>query len=106
MKEFPPQFKDKLCWELGCQGYNASIQTTKRNRVVIILLHHFSYQKPDICCLPKWKNVLNSIFLFKSKANLETSLSCSSDHNDIKHCVVHEACEKVQPAEIYCNGKI
>lgn len=39
-------------------------------------------------------------------AILETSLRCSPDHNDIKHCVVREDYVNVQPAEIYCNGKI
>lgn len=38
MGEFPTQFKDKLCWELGCKGYNASIQRPKENILVIILL--------------------------------------------------------------------
>lgn len=105
--KFPSRFKEELCQELGCQGYNASISVPKRNYVVILLLHHFSYQKPDICCKSKWgKNVFNSILLFKSKAKLKTALNCSLDYNDIRHCVViHEARESGQPAEIYCNGR-
>lgn len=52
------------------------------------------------------KHVLNSILLFKSKANLETALNCSLDHIDIKHCVIPITRIRDQPAEIYCKGNI
>lgn len=69
--KFPSRFKEELCQELGCQGYNASIRLPKRNYVVILLLHHFSYQKPNICCKSKSKSNLNlkmssTLFYFSS----------------------------------------
>ncbi|XP_038586007.1 scavenger receptor cysteine-rich type 1 protein M160-like [Micropterus salmoides] len=37
---------------------------------------------------------------------LETHLHCTTDHMDIKHCVIHERCSNVTPAEIYCDGYV
>ncbi|XP_044208356.1 scavenger receptor cysteine-rich type 1 protein M160 isoform X2 [Thunnus albacares] len=39
-----------------------------------------------------------------TRANLETTLTCTKDHKDIKHCVHPTPCTKIKPAEIYCEG--
>lgn len=107
IREFPPQFREKLCQELGCQGYNANFRIPGSSYVVIFLLHLFSYWKPDICCISKCgKKCLELYLLFKSKDYLETTLNCSLDHNDIRHCVSHKPCGRAQLARIYCYGNI
>ncbi|XP_056897293.1 scavenger receptor cysteine-rich type 1 protein M160 [Takifugu flavidus] len=70
----PSKLKDKLCQELGCQGYNSSIE------------------KP--------------IKKSTTKVRMETALDCTSEHNDIRYCVVQKPCGTVQPAEIYCKGYV
>ncbi|XP_045911254.1 scavenger receptor cysteine-rich type 1 protein M130 isoform X2 [Micropterus dolomieu] len=42
----------------------------------------------------------------KKTDTLETHLHCTTDHMDIKHCVIHEHCSNVVPAEIYCTGYV
>ncbi|TNM86312.1 hypothetical protein fugu_006542 [Takifugu bimaculatus] len=70
----PSKLKDKLCQELGCQGYNSTIE------------------KP--------------IKKSTTKVRMETALDCTSEHNDIRYCVVQKPCGTVQPAEIYCKGYV
>ncbi|XP_034001175.1 scavenger receptor cysteine-rich type 1 protein M160 [Trematomus bernacchii] len=35
-----------------------------------------------------------------------TTLSCTKDHNDPRHCVEIKSCPNEKPAEIYCNGYV
>ncbi|KAJ4934408.1 hypothetical protein JOQ06_007203 [Pogonophryne albipinna] len=41
-----------------------------------------------------------------NRVNLETTLSCTKDHNDLMHCVEQKSCVDQKPAEIYCNGYV
>uniref|UniRef100_A0A3Q1HC17 SRCR domain-containing protein n=1 Tax=Anabas testudineus TaxID=64144 RepID=A0A3Q1HC17_ANATE len=41
-----------------------------------------------------------------NKVTLRTSLECTEDHMDIRHCVSTKPCGEVKPAEIYCNGYV
>ncbi|KAK5923202.1 hypothetical protein CgunFtcFv8_000194 [Champsocephalus gunnari] len=41
-----------------------------------------------------------------NRVDLETTLSCTKDHNDLMHCVEQKRCVGQKPAEIYCNGYV
>ncbi|XP_034733491.1 antigen WC1.1 [Etheostoma cragini] len=114
------RFKDK------CQGkllsihcvYSVEFQTTQTcggqievnyglNWKKVCPLKSFHQKHKDTLCQKLGcgnhnKNPINS----KTQApkKVETSLTCTEDHLDIRFCVEQKSCEKVQPAEIYCDG--
>ncbi|XP_031732388.1 scavenger receptor cysteine-rich type 1 protein M160 [Anarrhichthys ocellatus] len=40
---------------------------------------------------------------YNDMVDLETSLSCTADNQDIKHCLSQQSCKGERPAEIYCD---
>lgn len=62
--------------------------------------------EPNLCCMSAWKDItLKTSLHLNVKVILETTLECTADHKDIKHCVSQKPCGPAKPAEIYCNGK-
>lgn len=58
--------------------------------------------QPNSYCLIARKNKM--LIFLKVKVDLETVLTCTKDHNDIRYCIEQGKHSRVQPAEIYCNG--
>nr|XP_043895017.1 scavenger receptor cysteine-rich type 1 protein M160 isoform X2 [Solea senegalensis] len=77
-------FMEKLCHEIGCDGYNNRIHNREYTRMLKSSLESYPGTHPY--------------------EDLETALDCTDDHNDIKYCVTQRSCKGVIPAHIYCNG--